>query len=181
MTDWEQLMNTPYRVPREKKARKIDITSEAAKLRYQQAHEHNFKTQYPSAYQAGHYFKPKMPNCSTSNGLQQAIIKFLLWNGHRATRVSSAGRMIKGKYIPGSTRKGASDISATVYGKSLMLEIKIGADTPSDHQLREQELEQKAGGVYEFVKTFEEFLKIYDEQTNQTPNRPDNCGKESAG
>ncbi len=28
--------------------------------------------------------------------------------------------------------------------------------------LREQELERKAGGVYEFVKTFEEFLKIYD-------------------
>lgn len=132
------------------------------KDRYQQAHELNFKAEYPQAYADGKYFAPKMPNCNKANGLQLAIIYFLTWNGHRATRVSSSGRMVKGKWIPGPTRKGASDVSATIFGKSVMFEIKIGTDRPRPEQLREQELERKAGGVYEFVKTFEQFLTIYD-------------------
>jgi hypothetical protein len=107
-----------------------------------------------------------MPECNKANGLTQAIVKFLLWHGHRATRVSSSGRMIKGRYIPGTTRKGAADISATIKGRSVMFEIKIGADKPSEYQLREQELERKAGGQYYFIKTFEQFLNIYDDQTN---------------
>jgi len=103
-----------------------------------------------------------MPDVRKANGLTQAIVKFLLWNGHRATRISSSGRMIKGKYIPGATRRGASDISATIFGKSVQLEIKIGADKPSEYQLREQELERKAGGVYEFIHNFDQFLTWYD-------------------
>jgi hypothetical protein len=103
-----------------------------------------------------------MPDCSKANGLTQAIVKFILWNGYRATRVSSSGRIVNGKYIPGATRKGAADISATIKGRSIMFEIKIGNDKPSPEQLREQELEIKAGGAYYFVKTFEEFLNIYD-------------------
>lgn len=165
MTDWEKLMNTPYRVPREKKARKIDITSEAAKLRYQQAHEHNFKTKYPSAYQAGHYFKPKMPNCATANGLQKAIENYIIWNGGRATRISSGGRKVDGKWIPGTTRNGSSDVSSTIRGMSVMWEVKIGRDVASPAQLKEQAKEIAAGGRYYFVHCFDEFLKYYDEQT----------------
>lgn len=127
--------------------------------RYQQAHELHFNR---VAKDAGHYFKPNMPDCNKSNGLTLAIVNFLIWNGHRATRVSSAGRMIKGKFIPGPTRKGAADISSTINGRSVMFEIKIGADVSSEYQLREQELEEKAGGKYFFVKTFEQFLENYD-------------------
>ncbi len=148
----------PYRVPRKAKPPKPKMP-DWCKKRYIEAHQLSFSQ---AVKDAGHTFKTTMPDCNTSNGLTQAIVKFLLWHGHRATRVSSAGRMVKGKYIPGGTRKGAADISATVHGKSLMLEIKIGSDKPSEYQLREQELERKAGGIYEFVKTFEEFLKIYD-------------------
>ncbi len=132
------------------------------KDRYQQAHEYNFKAEYPQAYADSKYFAPKMPDCNKANGLTLAIVYFLTWNGHRATRVSSSGRMVKGKWIPGPTRKGAADVSATIQGRSVMLEIKIGADRPRPEQLRERELERKAGGVYEFVKTFEQFLTIYD-------------------
>ena len=141
--------------------------------RYLQAHEKDFATKYPVAYTGGHYFKTKQPDCRKANGLTQSIINFLLWNGHRATRVSSTGRMIgqknnhlygglKQKYIPGTTRKGAADISATIKGRSIMIEVKVGADKPSEHQLKEQELERKAGGIYEFCKTFEDFLILYD-------------------
>lgn len=167
----------PYRVQRKVKLAKPPI-SQYCKDRYEAAHELDFKTQYPDAYNSGHYFKTKIPDVRTSNGLTQAIVKFILWNGYRATRISSSGRIVKSperqpsgtvlqtaKYIPGGTRKGAADVSSTIKGKSVMWEIKIGNDKPSPEQLREQELEIKAGGLYYFVKTFEEFLKIYDEQT----------------
>lgn len=126
-------------------------------------------------YSSGHYFKPAMPDTRTANGLTQAVVKFLQWNGHRATRISSSGRIIKAperqasgtvlqtaKYIPGQTRKGTADISATIKGRSVMLEIKVGSDRPSEYQLREQQIERKAGGVYEFIHSFEEFLMWYD-------------------
>lgn len=157
------LQSIPVRAPRKVKATKPNPTTPESKARYQQAHELDFKTNYPDAYAAGHYFTPKMPDCRKANGLTQAIVKFLLWNGHRATRISSAGRMVAGKYIPGPTRKGSADISSTIKGRSVQWEIKTGSDTPSPEQLREQELERKAGGEYHFVKTFEEFLNIYDE------------------
>jgi len=130
--------------------------------RYSDAHKLGFEKQYPQAAQAGHYFKPSMPDCRTANGLTQSIVKFLLWNGHRATRISSSGRIVGKRYIPGTTRKGAADISATIKGKSVMLEIKVGKDKPSEYQLREQALERKAGGVYEFIYNFDEFILWYD-------------------
>lgn len=151
----------PLRKQRKVKAKQVALPT-WCKERYQQAHEADFKEKYPQAYASGNYFTPKMPDVNKSNGLTLAIVNFLLWSGHRATRVSSAGRVVKGKYIPGATRKGAADISATVHGKSLMLEIKIGSDKPSEYQLREQSLERKAGGEYLFVKNFDEFLTIYD-------------------
>lgn len=143
--------------------------------RYAAAHEAHFRTEYPSVYAGGHYFTPVMPDVRTANGLTNAIVKFLLWSGHRATRISSAGRVVKqpqrqasgvslmtAKYIPGATRRGQADISATILGRSCQLEIKIGKDRPSEYQLREQALERKAGGCYEFVRTWEEFLILYD-------------------
>lgn len=145
------------------------------KQRYQQAHEQDFKTKYPQVYSGGHYFTPTMPDCRTANGLTNAIVKFLLWSGHRATRINSAGRVIKtpqrqasgvslmtAKYIPGATRRGAADISSTIHGRSVMWEVKVGSDKPSEYQLREQELERRAGGEYFFVHSFEEFLTFYD-------------------
>jgi len=168
------LNSIPALAKRTSKPKPITIT-QAAKLRYQQAHEQDFKANYKQAYDSGHYFKPVMADCRKANGLTQSIVKFLLWSGHRATRIASSGRIVKcperqpsgtvlqtAKYIPGSTRKGTADISATVHGRSVMLEVKVGKDKPSPEQLREQELEQRAGGQYWFVHNFEEFLEFYD-------------------
>lgn len=143
--------------------------------RYQQAHEQDFSGKYPQAYAEGHYFLPKMPDCRKANGLTLAVVKFLMYSGHRATRIQSAGRIIKApqkqesgislqtaKYIPGTTRKGTADISATIRGRSVMIEIKVGKDSASEYQLREQQLEIKAGGQYWFIHSFDEFLKYYD-------------------
>ena len=155
----------PLRKQRKVKAKQVPLP-EWCKERYQQAHEQDFKAKYPQAYASGNYFTPKMPDCNKANGLTLAIVNFLLWSGHRATRVSSAGRVVKGKYIPGATRKGAADISSTIkingIGCSVMWEVKINFDKPSEYQLREQKLEEAAGGKYFFVKNFDEFLKQYD-------------------
>lgn len=145
------------------------------RLRYQQAHYKYQCQEYPSVIRDNHYTPPKYPNTRKANGLTQFVINYLLWKGHRATRISSAGRLIDApqkqqsgislmtkKFIPGPTRKGSADVSATIRGRSVMIEIKVGRDRPSEHQLREQELERKAGGVYEFISTPEEFFNLYD-------------------
>jgi hypothetical protein len=132
------------------------------KERFNAAHLEWFKVEYPSAFTSGFYVPPFYPQVAKSNGLTQFIVKFLTWSGHRATRVNVSGRMVKGKYIPSSTRKGTADISATIKGRSVQIEIKTGSDKPRPEQLREQELERKAGGIYEFISTPEQFLEIYD-------------------
>jgi len=145
------------------------------KQRYCEAHRKNWQAKFPQSYNDGHYFSPKMPDTRTANGLTKAVVNFLMWNGHRATRINSAGRVIKApqrqasgvslmtaKYIPGATRRGAADVSSTIRGRSVMWEIKVGKDKPSEYQLREQELERKAGGEYFFIHSFEEFLSCYD-------------------
>ena len=146
--------------PRKKPVRRI--IDKSWHPRYEAAHRLNQDRLYPSVVRDHGYVKTTFPDTTKANGLTNAIINFIMWNGYRATRVSSSGRMVDGKYIPGSTRKGAADISSTIRGMSVMWEVKAGKDRPSPEQLREQQLEQAAGGKYFFVHTFNEFLLLYD-------------------
>lgn len=138
------------------------MTSNESKQRYQQAHKKWFATEYPNAYRNGHYSPPKMPQVAKANGLTKFIENYVNWSGYRATRISTTGRKIGDKWIKGTTRRGTSDLSCTIKGKTLMLEIKTGRDKPSIYQLKEQERERKAGGIYEFCSTVEEFFEIFD-------------------
>lgn len=144
------------------------------RTRYLQAHEADFKTRYPQAYADNHYCKPKMPDVKKSNGLQKAIENFINWSGYRATRVNVIGQLadktvttesglrFTEKRYTRATRRGQADISSTINGKSVMWEIKIGRDKPSEHQLREQAKERRAGGEYFFIYTIEQFFEEYD-------------------
>lgn len=145
------------------------------KQRYQAAHEQWFKIEYPHAYKDGYYLEPKYPKVDAANGLTTFICNFLHWKGHRATRVNVSGRLVDSKekqasgnvigvkkWIPSSTRKGTADISATIKGRSVMIEIKVGRDKPRPDQLSEQERERRAGGIYEFISTPEQFFELYD-------------------
>ena len=138
-------------------------------------HERNFKERTPKAYADGHYFSPKIPDVRKANGLTLFICNFLNWMGHRATRINTSGRLIDAtqkqpsgtvltvkKWIKGTTRRGTADISATINGRSVMIEIKVGNDKPSEYQLEEQAEERKAKGVYEFIHNPDEFFKLYD-------------------
>ena len=149
------------------------------KDRYQIAHEEWFKIKYPNAYKDGFYLEPKLPKINESNGLTTFICNYLSWRDHRATRINVSGRLVEGKekqasgvtlgvkkWIKSSTRKGTADISSTIkingIGCSVMWEIKIGLDKPSEFQLKEKQLEEKAGGRYFFVKTVYDFFIYYD-------------------
>mgnify|MGYP000125447878 CR=1 FL=1 len=145
------------------------------KERYLQAHENYFKEQYPNAYRNGHYSPPKMPVVAKANGLTTFIINYLTWQGFRATRINVSGRLIDGvektasgavlttkKWMRSTTRRGTADLSCTINGRSVMIEIKVGRDRPSEHQLLEQQRERKAGGIYEFCGSPEVFFEIYD-------------------
>jgi hypothetical protein len=132
------------------------------KLRYNTAHYNYTLERTPNVVKDGFYTGPPTPVVTKSNGLTTFIINFLNWSGYRATRINTMGRQINGKFIPSATRKGTADISATVKGKSVMIEIKVGKDKPRPEQLVEQQRERQAGGIYEFVHTPEEFFLLFD-------------------
>jgi hypothetical protein len=136
---------------------------QTAKQRYQQAHEKWFKETYPTAYADGHYAPPKYPITTKANGLTLYILNYINWMGYRATRISTSGRVVGGKYIYGQTRRGTADISATIKGRSCMFEIKVGKDKASEFQLKEQAKEKAAGGEYYFTHSPEQFFEQYDE------------------
>lgn len=151
--------------------------SNAWKVRFEQS----YATKYPAAYKHDGMVKGMFPSVGTANGLTKAIISFVNWNGYRATRISSSGRVVDHataavgggtinvkKFIPGTTRKGTADVSATIAGRACMFEVKVGKDRPSDYQLKEQFMERNAGGVYEFIHSMDEFVEIYDKILNHT-------------
>lgn len=114
----------------------------------------------------------------TANGLTKAIIKFINLCGMQAERINTQGRMIdKTKIVKdvlghrrtigsvewqkGTGTRGSADISATVNGMSVKVEVKIGKDKMSEHQERYEEHITKAGGIYIVAKEFTPFVKWY--------------------
>ena len=133
------------------------------KQRYNAAHLKHTTERTPSVVADGFYTPPQIPKVATANGLTRFIENYINWMGWRATRINTTGRVVGGRYIYGTTRRGTADISATVQGRSIMFEIKVGKDKPSEHQLKEQAKERAAGGEYYFVSTPEQFFEYLDE------------------
>lgn len=130
--------------------------------RYRKAYDDYQRKNFPNWHSDGHAIEANIPDTGTANGLTLFICNYIKWRGYRATRINVSGRQIGDQWIKSSTRKGTADISATINGRSLMIEIKVGKDRPSAAQLKEQERERKAGGEYVFIKTVEEFFNVYD-------------------
>ena len=98
----------------------------------------------------------------TANGLTNLVCAWINFHGGNARRVNTGGiyNPKTKKYRFSGATNGAADISATWRGKSLQIEIKAGKDRPRGDQLKQQERERAAGGIYEFVHNFDEFLQI---------------------
>jgi hypothetical protein len=134
------------------------------------------RTKYPTM--------PEYARCSrnytdrTANGLTRCIIDYLNFAGQQAERINSTGRPIDNtkivkdvlgssrrigsmKWIPGTGQKGTADISATIHGKSVKIEVKI-KDKQSEAQKIYQAQIERAGGFYWICRSFEEFLNNYN-------------------
>lgn len=133
----------------------------------------------PPQYIIGTKFTDK-----TANGLTKAIISFLTFEGWQAERISSMGRKVgkitvvrtvtgfsqrigSEKYIPGTSTNGTADISSTIKGRSIKIEVKINKDRQSDAQKAYQLSIEKSGGIYYIAKDFEAFHAWYQDLLTQ--------------
>lgn len=130
---------------------------------YAIAYDLHYQRDYPSVWKNKLTPVVKFPKVETANGLTRFVIDMITWNGGYANRITSAGRVLGGKYIPSTTRKGTADIHAIINGQHWSIEIKIGKDKMSEHQNDERNRVMKAGGNYMIVKDADSFctaLKI---------------------
>lgn len=134
------------------------------------------KRNYPNV--PTHALSVKSFSDNTANGLTKCILEFLRLNGWQAERINTTGRVIDNrktytdvigrtvtigstKYIPTTGTKGSADISATIKGRSVKIEIKIGQDRQSEAQKEYQRSVEQSGGVYILAKTFDDFYYWY--------------------
>ena len=120
--------------------------------------------------------KPRYTD-KTANGLTKAIIDYLRLQGWQAERINTQGRYIDesktyvdvlgharrigtGKYIPTSGQKGSADISATITGRSVKIEVKM-KDKQTENQKEFQRQIEASGGIYLIVRSWRDFAKWY--------------------
>ncbi len=114
----------------------------------------------------------------TANGLTKCIIQFIQLTGGQAERINCMGRAIDNRktytntlgqcrtigsveYIKTTEQRGTADISATIKGRSVKIEVKIGNDRQSDAQRLYQKSIEESGGIYIIAKDFEQFYNWY--------------------
>lgn len=114
----------------------------------------------------------------TANGLTKCVLQFIRLHGYQAERINTTGRPIDHReivddclgfrrtigsvtWIPGTGTKGSADISATIAGRSVKIEVKIGRDRQSEHQKAYQQSIEASGGIYLIVRNFQEFYDWY--------------------
>ncbi|GAP44669.1 hypothetical protein TBC1_12480 [Lentimicrobium saccharophilum] len=122
-------------------------------------------------------------NDKTANGLTRCIIDFLKFSGWQAERINTTGRPVDRReivtnvigqkrqigsveWIRSGSTPGSADISATIRGRSVKIEVKIGSDRQSEAQIRYQQAIEKAGGIYIVARTFEQFYGWYQKTFN---------------
>ena len=114
-------------------------------------------------------------NDNSANSLTKSIEFYINANGFQAERINTMGvyregkkiqvgensRQLKGTWTPSTSTKGSADISATIRGRSVKIEVKYGKDRQSEVQKRYQESIEAAGGTYFIARTFDEFMIFY--------------------
>lgn len=119
----------------------------------------------------------------TANGLTKCIVDYIRYNGGQAERINTMGRPVDTRKtfdVAGCQRQvgtlrwgkststpGSADISATIAGRSVKIEVKIGHDLQSEAQRRYQASIERAGGLYFIAKDFTSFIEWYGEIFNR--------------
>lgn len=109
---------------------------------------------------------------NTASRIEKNIISYIKLTGHQAEKRAVMGREIitpdvktslgtlRGKRIriPSTGTKGASDVSAVLYGIAISIEIKRGGDTQKSDQKKYQDSIVAAGGFYFIAHDEDDFL-----------------------
>jgi hypothetical protein len=148
------------------------------KQRIIQAQQRYKSAKYPSITPQQDSFGYYGKTDTTANGLTSCIIDYLRYEGWQAERISVQGqarteyfvdgmtgrkmKKVKGvKYTKSAMTKGSADISATINGMSVKIEVKM-KDKQSEHQKRYEQDVTRAGGKYWLVHNMTEFFQLYD-------------------
>lgn len=116
---------------------------------------------------------------NSANSLTKSIIFYINATGNQAERIGNQGqyregnkievgtgeiaytKRLPGKWTKGQGTKGTADISATINGKSVKIEVKYGRDKQSDVQKQYQQKIETAGGIYYIARDFDSFVEWY--------------------
>ena len=116
---------------------------------------------------------------TSANNLTKCIIFFIKSMGGQAERISNQGqyragnkiqvgtgeiaytKQLPGKWTPGTGTKGTADISATIRGRSVKIEVKQ-KDKQSEAQKQYQQSIESAGGIYQIFRDFDSFVLWYE-------------------
>ncbi len=113
-----------------------------------------------------------------ANDLTRCITTYIQLKGGQAERINTTGRPIDRRkqfidsvgitrtigsieWVPGTSTNGSADISATIRGRSVKIEVKIGRDFQSQAQKDYQKAIEAAGGLYVIAKDFTSFVTWY--------------------
>ncbi len=114
----------------------------------------------------------------SANGLTRCIIDYIRLHGGQAERINTTGVLIDRRrtvtdvlghsrtigsieWRTGGGTIGSADISATINGGSVKIEVKIGRDRQSEAQKAYQKQVEAAGGLYFIAKDFNSFVRWY--------------------
>lgn len=157
------------------------------KKRFEQLYLKNKLENYPSFIGRENCMPPANTKEAGANDLTRLVIEFLTFNGCQAERINSQGQYRDGKKVvtdcigrkrtigsgiwtPGTSTKGTADISSTIpiningniIGLSVKWEVKWQKDVQSNYQKEYESDINKSGGKYFIIRTFDEFIEIYD-------------------
>ncbi|MNE44095.1 hypothetical protein D3C80_1383060 [compost metagenome] len=137
------------------------------------------KNRYPS----NPYYPKVTYTDATTNGLTKCVIDYVNFLGYQAERINSTGAIKDGRktstdvlgnirtigsiqWIKGNGKTGTADISATIKGRSIKIEIKCeatGDNYQSTGQIEYQKQIERAGGIYIIVRSFTQFYEWFND------------------
>ncbi|MGE0089439.1 MAG: hypothetical protein AB7S50_08210 [Bacteroidales bacterium] len=111
-----------------------------------------------------HALAPRIYKDNTANALTKCIVDYITLKKGFASRLNSTGiyRQDIQKFVPNTQKRGLSDVIAVYKGKSLNIEVKMGLDRLSEHQIKVKRDIESSGGLFFIAKDFESFKIWFD-------------------
>jgi hypothetical protein len=167
---------TAYNERSAKSRTKVPTREKSALKALNQLSDQAQKLKYPEI--RPELLPPSKFSDKTANLLTSAVIAWIRLHGYQAERISITGRQIDKRitytdcignkrqigtlqWIPTSGSRGSADISATIAGRSVKIEVKVGRDIQRPDQVRYQLEIEKAGGIYFIATSFQQFCEWY--------------------